>query len=101
MFLLVFLMIILFLIVIGEKILETKKKNFDDVMKFESKKGGYNYLPVWSYMGKRPAEIREYFSVHSYRQRSVLTGKRAKETKGKGGQRAKVEGKRREGERER
>ena len=56
-----------------------KKKNFDDVMKFESKKGGYNYLPVWSYMGKRPAEIREYFSVHSYRQRSVLTGKRAKE----------------------
>ena len=56
-----------------------KKKNFDFMMKFESDKGGYTYLPVWSYMGKRPTEIREYFSVHSYKQRSVLTGKRVKE----------------------
>ena len=56
-----------------------KKKNFDHLMKFESEKGNYTHLPVWSYMGKRPAEIREYFSIHSYEQRSVLTGKRVKE----------------------
>ena len=47
-------------------------------MKFESEKAGYKYLPVWNYMGKRPAEIREYFSVHSFKQKSVLTGKRVK-----------------------
>ena len=56
-----------------------KKKNFDDMMKFESDRGGYTYIPVWSYMGKRPAEIREHFSIHSHEQRSVLTGKRVKE----------------------
>tara|TARA_Y100000813_G_scaffold169833_1_gene132456 strand:+ start:905 stop:2053 length:1149 start_codon:yes stop_codon:yes gene_type:complete len=56
-----------------------KKKNFDDVMKFESNKGGYKYLPVWSYMGKRPSEIRKYFSIHSHETRSILTGKRVKE----------------------
>ena len=49
------------------------------MMKFESERGGYTYLPVWSYMRKRPAEIREYFSIHSHEQRSVLTGKRVKE----------------------
>ena len=48
-------------------------------MKFESEKAGYKYLPVWSHMGKRPAELREFFSIHSYEQRSVLTGKRVKE----------------------
>ena len=69
----------LFLIIIGEKTLVIKKKNFDDMMKLESEKGGYKYLPVWSYMGKRPAELREYFSIHSFQQRSVLTGKRVKE----------------------
>ena len=62
-----------------EKNFGDKKKNFDDLMKFESEKAGYKYLPVWGYMGKRPAEIREFFSIHSYEQRSVLTGKRVKE----------------------
>tara|TARA_B100000963_G_scaffold208256_1_gene181395 strand:+ start:233 stop:1408 length:1176 start_codon:yes stop_codon:yes gene_type:complete len=56
-----------------------KKKDFDYMMKVESEKGGYRYLPVWSYMRKRPAEINEYFSVHSHKQRSLLTGKRVKE----------------------
>ncbi len=56
-----------------------KKKNFDDLMKFESNKGGYTYIPVWTYMRERPQEIGEYFSVHSYTQRSVLTGKRVEE----------------------
>lgn len=46
-----------------------KKKNFDDVLKFESKKSGFQYLPVWSYMKERPEQISEYFSVHSYAQR--------------------------------
>ncbi len=56
-----------------------KKKNFDEVMKFESNRGAYKYLPVWSYMRKRPVELKEYFSVHSHRQRSIITGKRVKE----------------------
>ena len=30
-------------------------------------------------MGKRPVELREFFSIHSYEQRSVLTGKKVKE----------------------
>ncbi len=56
-----------------------KEKNFDDMMEVESKKGDYTYLPVWSFMRKRPAEIREYFSVHNSRQRSAITGKPVKE----------------------
>ena len=56
-----------------------KKKNFDDMMKIESKKAGYKYLPVWGYMRKRPLEIGEYFSTHEYKKKHIITGKLAKE----------------------